>query len=176
MRKTILIISFASLFLSLALIGIGESVDLNFMTSNILSAAGSFLLLLFLTTLFLFFYITSKKKIFKILSMIVFLFFGLTTILGIGEIYDVYQDRSAYANEEFERIVGVPEKVTSETGRHIEDPYITSVTMEGMTIDTMQLLIKEEAFKEKYQAKEIEVLYLPNSHIAVEINVAGDGE
>lgn len=103
--------------------------------------------------------------------MLIFIFLIYVSVLGVMAVYDVFQDRSAYHNQNFESITGIPTDENFETGRHIRNPHLTEFEMDGITLDALQLWIEKEEYQSQYQDQQVEVLYLPNSKIAIELNL-----
>ncbi|MBB2482733.1 hypothetical protein H5P36_21440 [Bacillus sp. APMAM] len=95
-------------------------------------------------------------------------FYAATTLMV--DVKMIYNDKVAYENKQFEKIVGIPKEVeydNPESGPN----RVYEIMFEDVTVEAIHLWIRQDYFEKNMKGKRLEVLYLPNSHYAMNIRV-----
>ncbi|MGE8205992.1 hypothetical protein ACQKP0_15700 [Heyndrickxia sp. NPDC080065] len=120
----------------------------------------------FITLIFM-----THNWIWKLTGVLVTLavFYTATTLMV--DVRMIYKDKIAYENKQFEKIVGIPNDVEydhPESGQKM----VYKIMFEDVTVEALNLWIRQDYFEKNMKGKRLEVLYLPNSHYAIDIHVA----
>jgi len=119
----------------------------------------------FITIIFM-----TRNWIWKLLGVLITIafFYAATTLMV--DVKMIYNDKVAYENKQFEKIVGIPKEVeydNPESGPN----RVYEIMFEDVTVEAIHLWIRQDYFEKNMKGKRLEVLYLPNSHYAMNIRV-----
>lgn len=159
-----------SFILALVLVVISEWFVKDFILSKMIGLYGgtSFLICFFLT--FVLIVVISKN----ILGRLVIAFFAFVTLYAAVNMAKtpilLYKDIDLYENQQFEKLVGIPNKV------EYDDPnrgpeFAMELIFEDKVINVHSLNITREYYETELAGKSLEILYLPNSSYAVNVQV-----
>lgn len=159
-----------SFILALVLVVISEWFVKDFILSKMIGLYGgtSFLICFFLT--FVLIVVISKN----ILGRLVIAFFAFVTLYAAVNMAKtpilLYKDKHLYENKQFETLVGIPKKV------EYDDPnrgpeFAMEFIFEEKVINVHSLNITREYYETELAGKSLEILYLPNSSYAVNVQV-----
>ncbi|BAC15250.1 hypothetical protein ACFQ4N_15765 [Oceanobacillus iheyensis] len=171
MKKIAIYTAIISIIGVLVIIVLGETFEISFMMGQIMTAFAAVLFLLSLAAFFFLFFLQSKKKFQKIILFIISAFFMCVCIVSVDGVVNVYQDKEAYDKKDLATIQGVPDRVLFESNSYVDNPSLSTIEMEGTSFDTLHLWIEEDEYNEKYQNQQLEIQYLPESKIVVDIYI-----
>ena len=80
----------------------------------------------------------------------------------------LYKDKVAYESKDFEEMVAVPIGVEYEPPDY-GLPKLMKLEFEELTIDVYNLEIYRREYEANWKGKQLEIVYLPNSHFAVSV-------
>lgn len=112
---------------------------------------------------------TFTRNIFGKIALVFFTFICFSAGINfINTSFLLYKDNEAFANQSFERIIAIPDKV------EYDDPdegpeYVLELVFKNKTIDAHNLEIHRSYFESNLRGKQLEILYLPNSLYAVKV-------